>query len=334
MKKEKITISDIAGKSGVSPATVSRVLNHRDLVKLETIQQVERAMAELGYLSESGSKGIPEPEPLIIMNVPGLDNVFYLKILAGARVSATAHGYQLLINDAPINSSSIHSFTELLRQVHASGVILLNHVPEEQLNLIHAVCPLVQCCEYNADSDYPYVSIDDYESAKMATEYLISSNCNKIALINGPRTFKYAVNRQAGFLDALRQADITIPQDWIVQLPDVNYQMAYSAVCRLLNSDVRPNAFFVISDIFAAAVIRAAKRFNLNVPQDILVVGFDNIDFSMMTNPTITTVNQPSFQIGYSAAELLMESIEHPDIPPKSLTLDTELIIRESTVKR
>ena len=130
------------------------------------------------------------------------------------------------------------------------------------------------------------------------------------------------------------QADITIPQDWIVQLPDVNYQMAYSAVCRLLNSDVRPNAFFVISDIFAAAVIRAAKRFNLNVPQDILVVGFDNIDFSMMTNPTITTVNQPSFQIGYSAAELLMESIEHPDIPPKSLTLDTELIIRESTVKR
>lgn len=88
-----------------------------------------------------------------------------------------------------------------------------------------------------------------------------------------------------------------------------------------------------MDSLFAAAVIRAAKRFNLNVPQDIMVVGFDNIEFSMMTTPSITTVNQPSFQQGYSASELLLEMVENPTLTPKSLLLDAELIVRESTMK-
>lgn len=333
MKKEKVTVADIAEKAGVSPATVSRVLRHRDLVKKETIQQVEAAMSELGCLIEKGKMSPSAEQPLIILNVPELDNVFYLKVIDGALVSAKAHGYRLLINDSPLDRSSIYSFTSFLKQVHASGVILLNHVAEEHLDMIRSVVPLVQCAEYNEHADYPYVSIDDYEAATNAAEYIVSCNCNKIAMINGPMSFKYAVKRQEGFIDTLRKRDISIRPDWIVSLPEVDYQMAYSAVCRLLNSEVRPNAFFVISDIFAAAVIRAAKRFNLSVPDDIIVVGFDNLDLSMMTCPSITTVNQPSFQLGYSACELLLDSINHPDMVPKSLILDTELIIRESTTK-
>ena len=116
-----------------------------------------------------------------------------------------------------------------------------------------------------------------------------------------------------------------IPKQWIVQLPEVSYEMAYAAVCRLLNSDSRPNAFFTISDVFAAAVIRAAKRFHLHVPRDILVVGFDNIELSSMTSP------QPKFQMGYTACEMLLELMEDPHGEMKSLLLDTELVIREST---
>lgn len=333
MKKEKVTVADIAKKAGVSPATVSRVLRHRELVKEETIQQVEAAMTELGCLIEKGKMTPTTEQPLIILNVPELDNVFYLKVIDGALVSAKAHGYRLLINDSPLDKSSIYSFTSFLKQVHASGVILLNHVTEEHLDMIHSVVPLVQCAEYNEHAEYPYVSIDDYEAATNAAEYIVSCNCNKIAMINGPMSFKYAVKRQEGFIDTLHKRDISIRPDWIVNLPEIDYQMAYSAVCRLLNSEVRPNAFFVISDIFAAAVIRAAKRFNLSVPDDIIVVGFDNLDLSMMTCPTITTVNQPSFQLGYSACELLLDSIKHPHMVPKSLILDTELIIRESTTK-
>ncbi len=333
MKKDKITVDDIAKKAGVSPATVSRVLHHRELVKSETIQQVENAMSALGCLLERGTLVATTTQPLIILNVPEFNNVFYLKVINGAIVSAKAHGYHLLINYSPLDRNSVYSFISLIKQVHAVGVILLNLLSKEQLDMIHSVVPLVQCCEYNESADYPYVSIDDYNAATNAAEYIVSCNCNKIAMINGPTSFKYAVKRQEGFLDALHRKEISVRPDWIVSLPEVNYQMAYSAVCRLLNNEVRPNAFFVISDVFAAAVIRAAKRFSLRIPEDIIVVGFDNIDVSIMTCPTITTVNQPSFQLGYSACELLLDSINQPNESTKSLILDTELIIRESSAK-
>ena len=109
MKKDKITVADIAKKAGVSPATVSRVLRHRELVKSETIQQVENAMSALGCLLEKGTIAAATEQPLIILNVPELDNVFYLKVIDGALVSAKAHGYGLLINDSPLDRSSIQS---------------------------------------------------------------------------------------------------------------------------------------------------------------------------------------------------------------------------------
>ncbi len=334
MKQEKITIEDIARQAGVSPATVSRVLNHRELVKADTAKQVENAMAALGYAFESTASPSIEEQPLIVLNIPGIENVFYQEVIKGARVSAKAHGCHLLINESPLDRGSIRTFCNLLHRVNAAGSILLNRASEEQLKQIRAITPLVQCCEYNEDaSGYPYVSIDDFSAAETATGYLCNCGCNKIALINGPLSFKYAVQRQEGYLSALKKAEISVPQNWIIQLPEINYQMAYAAICRLLNSEPRPNAFFVASDIFAAAVIRAAKRFKLNVPRDIMVVGFDNIEFSTMTCPSITTVNQPRLQLGYTACEMLLEMMENPSSSPKSLILDAELVIRESTAK-
>ena len=118
-------------------------------------------------------------------------------------------------------------------------------------HMLHTCCYAAaiaeQCCEYNDHADYPYVSIDDTRAAELATEYLLSNGGSKIALINGPGNFKYARRRQEGFMNALRNAEVMIPKQWIVQLPEVSYEMAYAAICRLLNSDSRPNAFFTIS---------------------------------------------------------------------------------------
>lgn len=333
MKKEKITVAEIAKEAGVSPATVSRALNNRSIVKASTVQKIENAMAALGCPMQQPSLQDISHQPLIVLNLPGIENVFYQDVVKGVRVSAKAHGCHLLIHESPLTRGSIQDFCNLLTRVQAVGAITLNYVAKSSLDQIHTIAPLVQCCEYNSETDYPYVSIDDFAAAETATNYLISCGCNKIALINGPQHFKYARKRQEGFLNALAKADIFVPQNWIVQLPEINFEMAYASICRLLNLETPPNAFFAISDVFAAAVIRAAKRFHMNVPQDIMVVGFDNIEFSLMTCPSITTINQPSFQQGYSACELLMEMVENPAITPKSLILDTELIIRESTAK-
>lgn len=328
---KKITVSQIAKKAEVSSATVSRVLNHRELVKESTILRVESAMRELGCKIEKTVTVARETQPLIVMNIPGIENVFYQEVIRGARVSAKAHGCHLIIHESHLNKGNMVDFCNLLRRVNAAGVILLNRLSVENLELIRNIAPLVQCCEYNEEAEYPYVSIDDVRAAEIATEYLLANGGHKTAMINGPLSFKYARKRQEGFMNALEKAQITIPRQWVVQIPEVNYDMAYAAVCRLLNADTHPNAFFTISDVFAAAVIRAAKRFHLHVPRDIIVVGFDNIEFSAMTTPSITTVNQPKFQMGYTACEMLLELMEDPYAEMRSLLLDTELVIREST---
>lgn len=329
-KMKKITVASIAKQAGVSPATVSRVLNHRELVKEETIQCVEDAMKELGRrLGRREQKGQTK-KPIILLNIPGVDNVFYLDVIKGARISAKAHGYYLLLHESPLSRGTIQDFCELIVQVDAAGVILLNKILEESLQKISALTPVVQCCEYNEHANVPYVSIDDFKAAESATQYLLSNGRSRIAMINGPGMFNYAVHRQEGFLYALKNAEITIPRQWILQLPEISYEMAYAAVSRLLKSEFRPDAFFAISDVFAAAAVKAVKKYGFRVPEDIMVVGFDNIELSTMTSPAITTVSQPRQQMGYTACEMLLEIIDNPLTEVKSIVLDTELIVRET----
>lgn len=332
MKAHKITVSQLAKKSGVSPATVSRVINHRELVREETVFAVEQAMAELGYALKKPGAAIQEQKQLIVLNIPDTQNVFYQEVIRGAKMSASAHGFYLLIYESYINPGTIRDFCGLLCRISASGVILLNQLSAGLLEQIQAVVPLIQCCEYNKEAPYPYVGIDDLYAARNATQHLIACGHQKIAFINGPLSFKYAVDRQEGFLEALREARITVPKNWIVQLPEVHYELAYSAICRLFNSTNVPNAIFAISDIFAMAALRAARRYGFKVPRDIMVVGFDNLEFSMMTFPSITTVNLPKYQMGYSACEMLIEYILNPLAEPRSILLDTQLMIRESTL--
>ena len=209
--KKKITISDISRKAGVSAATVSRVINHRALVKPETVQQVEEAMSALGYAYEA-PKPVEPSQHTIILNLPEISNAFYQSVIQGANVSAQAQGYDLLINVTPINRNTIQSFLNLLKSTNAAGVILVSCLQESLLEQIRAIAPLIQCCEYNEHADYPYVTIDDVGAAEMATEYLLSCGRNKISLINGPYSFNYARKRQEGFLNVLERGIFSSPK--------------------------------------------------------------------------------------------------------------------------
>ena len=329
------TLTQIADYLGLSPATVSRALNHRSMVGEDTLARIDAAMELFGYQPSKSPSSEENSPSLIVLNVPNIGNIFYQDIIKGARSSADAHNYRFLISESPLGHSAVQEYCQMLSGIGASGLILLNCLPEEDLQKIRKICPVVQCSEYNKESEIPYVGIDNYSAAKTAVEYLLSCGRNKISLVNGPRNFNYAAERFRGFMDTMSQAGLSVPKNWIVQLPEVDFQIAYAAVCKILNSEVCPNAFFAVSDIFAAAIIRSAYRYGLRVPDDIMVVGFDNIPISMMTCPSITTVSQPTFSQGYAACELLMDLIENPQIHVQSLILETELIVRESTsIKR
>ena len=330
MKKDLPTVAQLARAAGVSPATVSRVLNHKGIVKADTYNRVVAVLQANGYpFVEKAVRA--DPSDVLMISLPSLDNPFYADIVRGAKSGATRHGYHLIINESHINHNTLPAILELVRSLRISGLITANHISADILHTLSSVVPLVQCCEYDESSDLPYVSVDDFAASKKATEYLLSQGCRRIAFLSGPSRYKYARWRLRGYEEALRTAGISPDQNLVVQFPEVSCELAIASTMQLLRTAEPPDAFVTTSDVYAAAVIRAARQVGLRVPQDVMVTGFDNIEFSTVTTPSITTVDQPRIRLGLMACELLVEKIANPALPSKGVLLETELIVREST---
>ena len=329
---KKVTISDIARDAGVSLATVSRVLNQKGAVRESTGSRVLASAQKLGYEMPTESEPRSAEGGLLLFCVPSIGNHFYNEVFDGAQTSAQRLGYQFLLYEGHINRSTLPALQSLIRHTHAQGVVTVNHIAAEVLVKLESLVPVIQCCEFNEALDRSYVSIDDVKASSDAVEYLYSLGRRKIAFLNGPGQYKYARHRMQGYLRGLEKVGLPFDERLVVNLPDVRSQVAISAAMQLINSDDRPDAFFTASDVFACAVIRAAYLAGFRVPGDLLVVGFDNIDITSTSVPSITTVNQPKLQLGFSACEILIEKIQNPSVPPKKVILETEMIIRESTL--
>jgi LacI family repressor for deo operon, udp, cdd, tsx, nupC, and nupG len=332
MNRKEMSYQRIAEETGISISTISRVFTGASNVKADTRRRVIEAFKRYGYdtvFVEEHRRN--HGNSLIILNVPSTGNPFYTQIIHGAKAAATRRGCFLLINEDHINENTINNFLRLLRKVQAAGLITTNHMEPAYLRRISETVPLVQCCECDAGFDLPYVSIDDVAATRRAMEYLFSLGRKNIAFINGPIRYKYARQRLQGYLEALQDAGISPDPQMRIQLSEINYNFAVSAVTTLFDAGKRPDAFFCASDVLAAAAIKVGMQKGFSIPGDIAVVGFDNVDISFMTNPTITTISQPQYQLGFSSCELLIEYITNPQIPLHNIILATELLVREST---
>lgn len=327
--------AEIARRAGVSSATVSRVLNNKGIVRQELVDRVAAALRDMGIEPHDAISQSPPPGKLILFTLPFDFNSFFNEIIRGAKASAVLHGYQLLILQEHINQNTFPAFKKLLRDAKISGLIALNHIESDVLGKINALAPLVQCCDYDpASRQVSSVSLDDVKAAKQVMDYFASLGRRRIAFLSGSLKYKDNRCRKQGYLMGLSDMGVEPNDSWMVHLPEINYNMALSTATQILSQPNRPEAFFAISDLFASAVVNAARRLNIRVPEDLLVVGFDNVDYSEISSPTITTVNTPKFQFGYAACELLIEKIQNPDAYTQHIFLPSELIVRESTAAR
>lgn len=332
----KITINQIAAAAGVSIATVSRVLNHSNTVKSKTMQKVLDAMQALEYDFQEFLPHEKSGSPaLLLLNIPSMSNPFYSDVIKGAQAAAARYGYYLLINAQHINDGTFNAFLDILKNIRVTGLIILNALQDKFFDALKSKIPFVQCCEYTENqNEISYTSIDDNFATRKMMDYILSTGHKKIALLSGPMRYKYARHRKQGYLQSLATALIQPPDDWMIQLPEIDFDMALTATTRMLSAQNPPNAIFTVSDVYAAAAIKAASLAGLEIPRDIIITGFDNVDISQTTNPSITTISQPKYQLGYTACELLIEKLQNPQILPQQILLNTELIIRESTVAR
>ncbi len=331
MGRNKTTITEIARAAGISPATVSRALNHPELVNAKTAELIRSTIESLNYTPKSGASDSRQNK-LIMINVAEISNLFYEQIISGIVSSAQFHNYHVIISQDQLDSpGEMEYLISQIRTYGIDGLILCAPLKEEQYRQLSRYVPLVQCCEYNSEH-YPYVGIDDQKSTFMAMEYIHSLGKARTAFINGPLTYTYAVKRQNAFLDFLARSGLPAFPGQITNLPRINYDMAYASIRQMLASSSRPDSIFAASDVFAVAAVKAADYYGIRVPDDLVVVGFDNVLLSTISTPSITTVSQPRFQMGYTAGELLYESIASAkQEPPKHIILDTELIIRDSS---
>ena len=330
MKKDLPTVAQLAQAAGVSPATVSRVLNHKGIVKADTYNRVVAVLQAKGYPFVEKA-GRADPSDVLMISLPSLDNPFYADIVRGAKSGATRHGYHLIINESHINRNTLPGILELVHSLRISGLITINHISTDILHTLSNVVPLVQCCEYNEELPFPIVSIDNYASAYNAVSHLINLGRRDIAFFGSSSASMYTVLREQGFRDAMADYGLPVNESWVLHLGDVDYNLAVSASDHLFSQPECPDAVFAVSDMYAAGVTRSARKLGLSIPEDVSVVGFDDTDVAKINEPPLTTIRQPSYKMGCFACSMLLQLISTGSTPSHKVILESELIVRDSS---
>ncbi|GAB3058850.1 LacI family DNA-binding transcriptional regulator [Virgibacillus ainsalahensis] len=325
------TIQEVAKHAGVSVATVSRVINDSVTVTEKTRVRVEKAIEELNYEPSVLGRNLRTSESrLLLVMIPSIANPFYSEIINGIEDTAIAQGYNILLCETDSNPEREAIYFNLIRNRLADGIISMDPtVNKDKLNELAASYPVVQCSEYDEDGTIPHVTIDNEQAAYQAVKHLIKLGQKNIALVNSDEKFLYARERRRGYEKALEEYGLPVRKEWIYHADKLEFQSGQQAVRVLMSQKDKPTAIFAVSDIFAIGALKEINVTGLQVPQDIAIVGFDKINFSNMTYPTLTTVAQPMYRMGTMAARMIINKISGKEV--ESIILDHELIIREST---
>ncbi|MEY8712368.1 DNA-binding transcriptional regulator CytR [Mangrovibacter phragmitis] len=327
------TMKDVAEKAEVSTATVSRALMNPEKVSQATRNRVEQAAIELGYLPHALNRSAKRNDSrTLLVIVPDICDPFFSEILRGIETTAAQHGYLVLIGDCAHQNQQEKNFIDLIISKQIDGMLLLgSQLPfdasrEEQRNLP----PMVMANEFAPELELPTVHIDNLTAAFNAVAWLLQQGHTHIACIAGPEEMPLSHYRLQGYIQALRRNGITVDSNYIVR-GDFSYEAGASALEQLQRLPVPPTAIFCHSDVMALGALSWAKRHGLRVPQDLSIMGFDDIALSRFCDPPLTTMAQPRFKIGEEAMLLLLEQLNGNTISPGSRLLDCDLIIREST---
>lgn len=330
MSGNRITYSSISERTGISVATISRVVNRSSQVRKETREKVLSAMKDCGLDTSAFEIG---KRPLIVFNVPTLKNIFYSPVISASRSAAERLGYDFLVSENALDGESLEIFREHMKELGARGLILANPLKESELEILSSDFYTVTCCESAPSDAFAYVNIDDRNAAYVAARHLITLGRKRIALLNGPMAFRYSSEREMGYRKALAEAHLSFDPSLVSYLgEDMDFDEGRKEALRLLNLENPPDAFFAISDILAVAAEKAAISKGLSVPRDVAIIGFDDTVASYVATPQVTTIRQPKGEIGEEAAKLLISLIEKREGINRSVLLETELVIRESTM--
>jgi len=326
-----MSIQKIAQLAGVSVATVSRVLNNSDTVKAKNRDRVLQAIKEANYQPNLLARQLRTSRSfMILVMVSNIANPFCAEVVKGIEEQAEKNGYRILLCNSGSDIERSRSALKLLSGKIVDGIITMDACAKlPELATMIGTAPWVQCAEYADNGDVSCVGINDVDASQHVVSRLADGGRQRIALINHDLSYKYARLRERGYKSVLHLRDLSYQA--IEYASDLSAAAGMAAMTRLLAAEPRPDAVFAVSDTLAAGALRAIEKAGLRIPQDIAVVGFDGTELSEMVSPPLSTIKQPSRDIGRKAVDLLLNKIDNPDAPTERVMMNWRFISRASS---
>ncbi len=338
MSKDRPTSADVAKLAGVSRTTVSFVLNNVPGTGIpeSTRNKVQEVARQLKYHSNITGKKLATGKSMMVGLVQiqtseqALNDAFVLQVLIGLEDAAKNNNFHILLKH--ISHSNSDDYADLFSENHVDGIIVsgpLQH--DETLEKLYLEGHPVVLLGQMPGTPLPFVDINAELGSEIAVNHLVSLGHRKIALItNARREYSSALQRESGYLKAMKKAGLTVNQDYVIE-GNFTPSSGYDATKTLLGLPTPPTAIFVASDVVAIGALQAIKQANLKIPQEISTIGFDDIPMAKYFDPPLTTIRLPAYALGFGAGERLIRLIAGDSLDEKGVFLNTELVVREST---
>jgi LacI family transcriptional regulator len=332
-KTGSVTIIDVAREAGVSYSTVSRVVNNYEHVKPETREKVMNAMMRLGYVVNQQARSLRGGRSQVVgLLVPDVGNGYIGAIIRGIDAELAINQYDLMLYTTHRQKTKESSYVATITRGLADGLLLLlpTNVEAYMASLQQQQFPHVLIDYQAVDNDLTStVQATNWQGAYDATAYLIDMGHHRIAFVIGLPEMQCSLDRLDGYRVALETYGISYDPA-LIYAGDFFRAEGYEAARKFLALDHPPTAIFAANDASAFGVMEAVRNCGLSVPDDISIIGFDDILESRQVHPPLTTVRQPLEDMGRLAVQILLARLENPDLPGERAELPTELIVRES----
>ncbi len=333
MSSARPTIRDVARLAGVSHQTVSRVINRSNDVTLETRDRVEAAILELGYRPSAIARSMARGETRTLACIsPNLTDYTFASIIEGAEQEARSQGYFLLSSSTGDAQGFAALVEELVGHRRVDGLLIINPYADERHQIIPSDFPVVFVGAHSRGGPIPSVCLDDEDVARTATRHLLELGHRRIALVTGPMAEDCSVDRRSGFIQALETAGVQFDESLVYE-GDWSASSGRDALLKMSQQNNLPEAVFAQNDRMALGVLHAARELGLRVPEQLAVIGVDDMPLASYFDPPLTTMRQDMPRIGREAARLLIEHISRPQVTLSHIKLPGELVIRQSTCK-
>ena len=330
------TIKDVARHADVSVTTVSHVLNKTRAVLPSTQERVLDAVQSLGYVPSAVARSLKVNHTKSIgLLATSSEAAYFAEIIEAVEKNCFEKGYTLILGNAWNNLEKQRAYLSMMAQKRVDGLLVMcSEYPEPLLTMLEEYrhIPMVVMDWGEAKADFTDSVIDNaFEGGYMAGRYLIERGHRDIGVIPGPLERNTGAGRLAGFMKAMEEALINVPASWIVQ-GDFEPESGYRAMQQILSQHPRPTAIFCGGDVMAMGALCAADEMGLRVPQDISLIGYDNVRNARYFSPALTTIHQPKDSLGEAAFNMLMDRIVNKREESQSIEVHPRLVERRSVV--